>query len=153
MVGVLQRRGSDARRQTELGVVGHGQRGFVIGDADDVGHRAEDLFLADAHRSFAVGKQGWRKEVTLGVARHQTTAADQTRTFGLADVDVLHVLLELRLRDHRTDIGTRLQCMADLDRLHALGHGFDELVVNPGGDDKAAGSRATLAGGVERALH
>ncbi|VVN46230.1 hypothetical protein PS659_05852 [Pseudomonas fluorescens] len=153
VVGVLQRGSGDARRQPELGVVGHGQRCFVIGHADDVGHRAKDLFLADAHRRFAVGKQGWREEVTLGVARHQTTAADQACTFGLADVDVLHVLFKLRLRDHRTDIGASLQCMADLDRLHALGHGFDELVVDPGGDDEAAGSGATLASGVERALY
>ncbi|MNN02048.1 hypothetical protein D3C81_1146870 [compost metagenome] len=153
MVGVLQGRGSDARRQTEFGVVGHGQGSFVIGHADDVGHWAKDLFLADTHRRFAVGKQGWREEITLGIAGHQTTAADQTCTFGLADVDVLHVLFKLGLGNHRADVGAGFQRVADLNRLHALGHGFNELVVNPGSNDEAARRRATLTGGVERALH
>ncbi len=65
----------------------------------------------------------------------------------------LQVLAELGFGNHRTDIGAGLQCMANLDRLHALGHGLDELVVDAGGDDQATRGRAALAGGVERTLH
>ena len=43
--------------------------------------------------------------------------------------------------------------MAHLDRLHALGHGGDKLVVDPRGDNQAARGRATLAGRVERTLY
>ena len=94
--------------------------------------------MADAHAGGAIGKQGGGEEITFGIARHQAATGDQSSAFVLGNVDVAKVLVELSTGHDRPDIDPRLQSMADLDRAHAFGHGFDELVVNAGGDNQAA---------------
>ena len=152
VIGVFQRGGADACRQTELGVVGHGQCFVIVLDAYHAGHGAEDLLAADTHVGRGVDEQRRRQEISLATAVHALAAAGQARTFLLAEGDVAQVLIELGLGHHGADIDALLQRRTDLDLADTLDHGRDEAVVDAFCDDQAAGCRATLAGGVEGAL-
>src|SRR5690606_20299099 len=152
VIGVFQRGGADACRQTELGVVGHGQCFVIVLDAYHAGHGAEDLLAADTHVGRGVDEHRRRQEISLATAVHALAAAGQASAFLLANGDVAQVLIELGLGHHGADIDALLQRRTDLDLADTLDHGRDEAVVDAFGDNQAAGCRATLAGGVESAL-
>src|SRR5262249_6973562 len=65
-------------------------------------HRAEDLLLRDAHVVAHVGKQGGLDIEATRQVRRSAAAADQARTFALADLDVLEYACALALADEGT---------------------------------------------------
>ncbi|MNV69392.1 hypothetical protein D3C71_1622990 [compost metagenome] len=79
-------------------------------------------------------------------------AGGQHGAFGLGDLHIAQVLLELGLADHGADVGARSTRIADLDLRHARLQRFDEGGIDLVGDDQAARGRAALARGVEAAL-
>ena len=72
--------------------------------------------------------------------------------FVLADPDIVEVLIELVLVDHRPDLRAGLQRVVDDEAFHALGDRVDEAVVDAVRHDEARRRRAALAGREERAV-
>src|SRR5690606_19538065 len=148
--GVLQRRGAYARRQAEFGVVGQFQRMFERVGWNDGGHRAEDLFAADAQAVVAIDGQRRIHVVAIGCTLDALAAISKPGAFVAADLYVLQVLLELAVVYHRADVGARQQRIVDLEGFQAFLHGLDKARIDALLHDQAAGGGAALAGGKER---
>src|SRR3984957_19102048 len=149
--GVLQRGRADAGRESEVGVVGDGQRFVVVPYPDYRGDRAENLFPIDLHPIVRVGEQG-RRQVEAGRVALENFTTDETRTFATANAEIAKIGIELPLIDGRTYIGTRLESVTDVELGHSRLHGADETVVDVVGDNQAAGGRTALTGLKEGAL-
>ncbi|MNX95546.1 hypothetical protein D3C86_1278240 [compost metagenome] len=99
--------GIQCRRQAVGRVVGQGQRVFFIVERCGDQHRAEDLFLDNAHVIAAIGEDGRLDEEARAIDR--LAAVDQFGAFGLAGFDVLGHALLLQRRDQRADEAVRVQ--------------------------------------------
>ncbi|NRP23209.1 hypothetical protein LPJGGPFB_06479 [Ensifer adhaerens] len=146
---VFQAGGGDARRQAERRVVGNGKRLVIVLHPDHRSDRSEDLFLADAHLVGRLGKQR-RLQVEAGrVALQEFAAEGEFRAFLFADGDIVGVLVELALVDHRADMRAGLQGIVDNQTLHALAHRLNEAVMDAFSHDHPRRRGAALAGGEE----
>src|SRR5712692_5289718 len=116
-------------------------------------NRAENFFLSDAHPGTAIPKHGrLEKPAARASAGVQAmSAGQQLGALLLADLDVAHHLLELRLVDRRPHFRGGVQPIADLQLLGARHEAVEELAVDFIVYGDAARGRATLAGGAEPA--
>ncbi len=85
-------------------------------------------------------------------AAHPGAAANQPRPFALADADVFEHGVELRVVDRRTDVGLRVEAVADDELCGAGVEPLDEFVGDRVLDHRAARRGAALAGGPKGAL-
>ena len=138
----------DARGQSELGVVGHGQRFVVVGDLDHRGDRTEDLFDVDRVARLRARDERGSEEIPVRVRVDELTAGDLP-AFGSGLGDVIEVLVELGLGDHGSDGDAFGAGVSDGQGRHLLLEQADEFVVDIGSDDEAGGRGAALAGGEE----
>src|SRR5207249_2116533 len=103
--GLVHVAGVERRRESVLHSVGD-LNGFVevlAGNHDD--DRTEDFFLRDAHAAADVAEnRGFEEPAVPVVAAQAVTAAEQSRTLGLADADILLRGLYLLLVDQWTDV-------------------------------------------------
>ena len=117
---------------------------FFIGETNNGGDGAEDLFLRDAHLVADVGEYcGLEKIATLAHAR---AARDQSRAFALADVDVVQHPLHLHGRYQRTHGGGAIARIADAHCLGAFAQPLDYFIVDGILRQDARAGRAHLAG-------
>ena len=105
---------------------------FEILAGNDRHHRPEDFFLRDAHLGIDVGEYGRLHEVAVLVfAFIQTIAAAlHAGAFGLSDLHILQVGLELVLVDCRAHVDGFVESVADFQFLRALHVALHELAVN-----------------------
>ena len=149
---VFQRRSANARRQTELGVVGDVQRFGIVFRADHARDRAEDFLAVDRHHWGRLGDERGLLIEAFGRTLEQLSAEDAAALLR-RDADVLEVARELARIDDRADVGAGRERVVDLQRLDLVDDGSDKTIVNTGGDDHAARRRAALAGRKIRALN
>src|SRR5712692_1520082 len=100
--------------------IGHAVRDFEglfeVVARDHGNHRAEDLFLRDAHLRVAIRKHSGLVKPAAGVraALQAVPAGDQLSSFVRADLDILHHRVELRLIDAGPHLGAGPEAVADL---------------------------------------
>ena len=111
-------------------------------------HRAEDLFLVDAHRGRHVVEQGAAGEEAALVSGHLVAAAidDELRAFRDTQCDVALDALQRLVRDDRPHLGIEFHAVLDLQRLRALGQLADDLVADIADQHRHRDRHAALAG-------
>src|SRR6185437_15875592 len=138
----------DRRRKAVVAVIRLADRVLVILEADDAGHRPEDLLAAETVVVGDAGEDNGLHEIALRellIRRHGRAAQGLGARRLLADLDVVAHLLELLLRDDRADIGRLVQGVA---HLHGVDLGLElrnEAVMDRLMDEDAARRRAALA--------
>ena len=122
--------GPDGGGQAEDAVVGDGN-GFLGGvERDHRQHRAEDLFLGDAHLVVRIVEDGRLDIHTAGLFQGALAAAEHLGLVGMTGFDVGQHGVQVALVDQRADLGLRVQRMADLPALEGLDHHGHELVLD-----------------------
>ncbi len=139
----------DAGRQAERGPVGDADRIGLVVERNHAGHRAEDLFLRDAHLVRDVGENRGRDEVAALADTH--AAGHRRRAFLLADLDIVEHRLQLRAGHQRTHRRIGQGRVADADRAGPFGEPLDHLVVDGALREDARSRGADLAGVEENA--
>src|SRR5205085_3444899 len=121
--------------------------------ANDRDHRAEDLFLRNAHLGIDVDEyRRFHEPAVLQLALVEAiTAADQPGALIFSDVNIAEVSFELSFVDRRTHVHRFVKPVPHLEAFGAMHIALDELVVNALLHDDAAGRSATLTGGAESA--
>src|SRR5713226_7272946 len=144
----------DRRRQAIFRVVGDLHRFVEILDADDAKHWPKDFLARDAHVGCDVIENGWAHEVAFveSVTGSTLATAHQRSAVFSPNVQITQDSLELILIDARPHFGLWIVAVTDSHRLRALRDPLDEFVGDLVYDDRAAGCRATLPRGSERAL-
>src|SRR6267143_2947075 len=137
---------ANARRQTEIGVVGDRDRLVVLFDLDHRSHRTKDFLARNPHAVVNLGEQR-RLQIEAGIVTVENLAAPvELRALLLAEGDIAKVLIKLAPIDHRPYMRAGPQCVVDHQALHAFGQGFDEAIVNAPGDDQPGGCGTALPG-------
>src|SRR5437870_5574847 len=143
----------ERRRKAILNVVSYRDGIFEIVAGDDRHDGAEDFFLGDAHLGIDVDEHRRLHEpaVLIFAFVEALTAADHSRAFVFADVDIVQVSLQLSLVNCGTHVHALIQAIADPQPLGTVHVAFHELVVDALLHDDAAGRGAPLASGAEAA--
>ena len=91
----------------------------LVGERNHGQHRAEDLLLRDPHGVARAEIERRLDEVAL--ARPARPPPSDRRALLLGRADIGQHLVDMARMDQRADLGRRIERMADLDLLHALG--------------------------------
>src|SRR2546423_6623305 len=126
---------------------------ILFGERDDGQHRTENLLLRDPHPIIGAVEHGWlQKAAGRQVATRRRSARQQARAFLSADLDVALHASSLLHRDQRTDVGTGVERVADV-QLPGIGrHPLVELLRDRAMDKGTAASAAVLAGLAKHAI-
>ncbi len=138
--------GPDAGAEAEGGGVGALDQLVRILERDRRDHRAEDLFLRDAHVVLHIGKHRRLHEIALRErALGEAAAAGKCRgALLLSDVEIAGDAVHLLLRHQRPDLGVGIEAVADLQLLAELGDAADEFVIDLLLDEQARAGAADL---------
>ena len=111
-------------RETEMNVVGNLDRFGLVGEWNHGEHRPEYLFLSDPHPRGRIREQ--RRE---DVVASTFPRAPPQRTDALTPRDrtVAQDLLSVPLMDQRSDLGVRIERVADLDTPRACREGRRQI--------------------------
>src|SRR6185437_6871535 len=114
-------------------------------------HRAEDLFLRDAHRGLHLGEDGRLQEeaVRQRAISAPLAAQNQLGPLLLADCDVFFDALQLLGVDYRSHVRLRIQAVAEAELSRAPNQHLEKPLMDPALKDQAAGCRAALPAGAE----
>src|SRR6185437_12671068 len=107
------------------------ERLFVIRRAHHGEHRAEDLFLVDAHLRRDVIEETAAEEIAALVALQREAAPvdDELRAFRKADIDIAFDALVGLARDERPHLGIGIAVGAELQAPHARRKLLDQSVA------------------------
>src|SRR3954447_11274561 len=146
--------GEDRGRETVPCLVHDGGRRRVVVDRDHSKDGSEDLLLADAIHRLDVAEDGRLEEMAVSErAIGDPVTADDELALGPADLDVALDLLHRGAAHQRTDVGRRLEPVAEPQALRARRDPVDELVHDRPFRDDTRARRASLAGRAERRPH
>ena len=143
--------GPDVAGEAVAHRIGDGERvGFVL-ERDHGEHRPEDLVLRDPHAAVDIGDQRRLDVVAAAGAVMPRRRRPGSRAFLPRDIEIRRDLGDMAFVDQRADLGRRIERVADLDLLHALGDPRGKFVGDRFLHQQAARRRAALA--VERVDH
>src|SRR5256885_7827769 len=122
----------DRRRQTVFNVVGNLDRVLEVLARNDRDNRSENFFLRDAHLGIDIAEYGrlHEKAMTVVALVQAIAAALQLCTFGLADINILKVALQLAFIDRRAHICGLVETIADPKLLGPLYKAAHELAIH-----------------------
>src|SRR5439155_1624790 len=134
-----------ARRQPVARLVEGGHGALVVVDGNDRQDRAEDLLLADAiHWPDAGEDRRLEEEAVLEPRCGRPPAARDQLALALTDPYVVLDLCPARVVDERSDVGRRLQSIAQSELAGSALESLEERLDHGSLDDHPAAGRATL---------
>jgi hypothetical protein len=136
---------ADASGQAVHGVVGNGNRLFVIVEGNDHEHGTKDLLLGDPHPIVHISEQRRLDVIPAVEASRSAASGDDASAFATPALDVVEDTDPLVSVDEGAGEDSRIVRIADLHAREAFRHDRQSFLVARTGEEQAGGERATLA--------